>query len=198
MIAAAAVLLTVALLGAEATPVKLTDANFDAHVYDSGRHAFIKFFAPWCGHCKSIKPAWDELGEEFAASSSVLIGDVDCTEEKDLCSRFGVQGYPTLKYWADDSPKDGSPYSGGRTKDALLTFIKDTLEVPCVVATPETCTPKEQEYITKSAAKSPADASKELGRLEGMKDNKMTPDQKKWLLARINILKQLTKDGAAQ
>lgn len=80
MIAAAA-LLTVALLGAEATPVKLTDAptlsppapgnsircwppiptdvppggkggnvplNFDAHVYDSGRHAFIKFFAPWC------------------------------------------------------------------------------------------------------------------------------------------------------
>ena len=52
-----------------------------------------------CGHCKAMAPAWEKLGEEYALSESVLIGDVDCTQQKDLCSRFGVRGYPTLKYW---------------------------------------------------------------------------------------------------
>jgi hypothetical protein len=43
------------------------------------------------GHCKSMKPAWDQLGDEFAGSSSVLIGDVDCTADgEELCSKFEV------------------------------------------------------------------------------------------------------------
>ena len=63
----------------------LTKDNFEDSV--QGKNAFVKFFAPWCGHCKSMKPAWDELAEIYSASSSVLIGDVDCTadESKDLC-----------------------------------------------------------------------------------------------------------------
>jgi protein disulfide-isomerase A6 len=63
----------------------LTKDNFEDSI--QGKNAFVKFFAPWCGHCKSMKPAWDELAEIYSASSSVLIGDVDCTadESKDLC-----------------------------------------------------------------------------------------------------------------
>jgi len=63
------------------------------------KNAFIKFYAPWCGHCKSLAPIWDELADKYADSSSVVVGSVDCTteENKDLCGEYGVQGYPTLK-----------------------------------------------------------------------------------------------------
>merc|ERR1712166_1421465 len=50
------------------------------------------------GHCKSMKPAWDSLMEEFADSKTALVADVDCTVEEALCSTHGVQGYPTIKH----------------------------------------------------------------------------------------------------
>ena len=49
-----------------------------------------------CGHCKSMKPAWDKLMGEFKGHKDVLIGDCDCTGDcKSLCEEIGVQGYPT-------------------------------------------------------------------------------------------------------
>jgi hypothetical protein len=50
-----------------------------------------------CGHCKAIAPAWKELGDHYAGSSSVLIADVDCTVEEKLCSEFEVSAY-AVKY----------------------------------------------------------------------------------------------------
>ena len=45
-----------------------------------------------------MKPDWDTLAEEFSSSSKVVIADVDCTGEGEpLCSRFEVEGFPTLK-----------------------------------------------------------------------------------------------------
>jgi hypothetical protein len=53
------------------------------------------------GHCKSMKPAWDQLGDEFAGSSSVLIGDVDCTADgEELCSKFEVSFAYSNMNWA--------------------------------------------------------------------------------------------------
>lgn len=74
-----------------------------------------------------MKPAWDQLGAEYKDSTSVLIADVDCTIEKDLCSKHGVRGYPTIKYYTSETGKDGASYSGGRDADALKKFVKDTL-----------------------------------------------------------------------
>ena len=44
--------------------------NFESKL--SGKNAIVKFLAPWWGHCKSMAPAWTQLGEDYAASSSVL------------------------------------------------------------------------------------------------------------------------------
>lgn len=142
-----------------------------------------------------MKPAWDKLSEEYEGSSSVVIADVDCTEEQDLCSDKGVSGYPTIKYYKDGS-KEGESYSGGRDFDALKEFTAESLEVKCDVVDPEGCTEKEVGYITKANEKGPEFVAKQLVRLQAMVTDgkKMKASLKQWIVQRLNILKQLSKE----
>lgn len=56
--------------------IVLTARNYKDYV-DGKKDAFIKFYAPWCGHCKSLAPKWEEMAEEFKDDDSVLISDFD-------------------------------------------------------------------------------------------------------------------------
>ena len=56
-----------------------------------------------CGHCKSLAPTYEKLGEAFAKSDDVIIAKVDADGDKTLGSRFGVSGFPTLKYFSKGS-----------------------------------------------------------------------------------------------
>ena len=59
-----------------------------------------------------MKPAWDELMAAFEDSPTSLVADVDCTAAgESICSKVGVQGYPTIKY---GDPNDLKDYNGGR------------------------------------------------------------------------------------
>ena len=87
----------------------------------SEKTVFIKFFAPWCGHCKKMKPAWDQLMEEYE-NSHVLVAEVDCINDgKALCQKVGVQGFPTIKY---GDPDNLEAYQGARDFDSLNKFAK--------------------------------------------------------------------------
>jgi len=79
-----------------------------------------------CGHCKSMAGAWGELGTEYQDHSTVLIADVDCTQQQSVCGDHGVRGYPSLKYFKAGN-KVPESYSGGRSKEALKSFIETTL-----------------------------------------------------------------------
>lgn len=79
-----------------------------------------------CGHCKNLAPVYDELAESFAGSANkVSIANVDADDHKDLGKRFGVQGFPTLK-WFDGKPgSQPEDYKGGRDLESLQKFITD-------------------------------------------------------------------------
>ena len=85
------------------------------------------FYAPWCGHCKAAKPG-------FAAASSktpVPMVAMDCTSDgSTTCQEFGVNGYPTLKWFNDERYDDGEPddYAGARDEEAFLKFINEATE----------------------------------------------------------------------
>jgi len=121
--------------------VELTPDTWEQET--EGKALFVKFFAPWCGHCKKIKPAWDALMDTFEGSE-ILVADVDCVEAgKPLCEQVGVKGFPTLKY---GDPYDLQDYQGARDLDALMEFA-GALTPGCNVVTSEHCTEDQDKAL---------------------------------------------------
>jgi len=83
--------------------------------------------------------------KEFESSETALVADVDCTAEgKDLCTKVGVKGYPTLKY---GDPNNLDDYKGGRTYDDLLTFAKENLGPTCGPGNMDLCDAEQKAKI---------------------------------------------------
>ncbi|DBA00314.1 TPA: hypothetical protein N0F65_001509 [Lagenidium giganteum] len=101
--------------------VTLTSASFEELVKDSKGSWIIKFYAPWCGHCKRLTPTWHRLSRSLQeGGSQTKVAKVDCTVHRRVCSRFGVNGYPTLFYVNDGNVYK---YQGARSLNAFLEYV---------------------------------------------------------------------------
>lgn len=139
--------------------VPLTIDNFDELTAD--KFAFIKFYAPWCPHCKSIAPAWNELAkyyQELPENDSIIIGSIDCTNSpkgKELCARFKIMGLPTLLY--GDASSGGiylEEYGGDKRFDELKSFAAEALVPTCGPRFLDTCSPQTRKEVEKFMAMS--------------------------------------------
>ncbi|KAG8867474.1 hypothetical protein FRC20_005663 [Serendipita sp. 405] len=107
-------------LGAWASNVlELTESDFDQHVGAGKPPALVEF-----GHCKNLAPIYEQLGDAFAhAKDKVSIIKVDADGQgKSVGAKYGVSGFPTLK-WFNGDGKDPEEYNGGRELDDLATFV---------------------------------------------------------------------------
>merc|ERR1712060_571407 len=75
--------------------VTLTSDNFEEKIIDNPQPAIVEFYAPWCGHCKNLAPHYAKAADKM--KGMVTFGVVDCTDEKDLCAEYSIEGFPTLK-----------------------------------------------------------------------------------------------------
>merc|ERR1719326_2443703 len=143
-------ILALAAASVSAAVPSLTPDNYDAMT--DGKTVFIKFFAPWCGHCKKMAPDWEKLAGEWEGHEIGLVAEVDCTAEgKPLCDANGVKGFPTLKY---GDPTALDDYQGGRSFSDLSSFAKDNLKPICSPSKLEPCDDEKKAEIESFMAKS--------------------------------------------
>eukprot|EP01063_Lacrimia_lanifica_P037083 TRINITY_DN751_c0_g1_i2.p1 TRINITY_DN751_c0_g1~~TRINITY_DN751_c0_g1_i2.p1 ORF type:complete len:190 (+),score=114.12 TRINITY_DN751_c0_g1_i2:61-630(+) len=178
-----------ALAHAENKVEVLNDQNYNLFI-GGATPVFVKFYAPWCGHCKRMAPAWAELGEAVDAKKMV-IADADCTAEdsKKVCDKFGVSGFPTIKYF-EAKDETGAPYNGGRDFEGLKDFVDEHLGGSCGPDAKDLCSEEEAKFLDEWAAKGKEAAQKELNRLQGLKRGR-TKEQSKWFKTRVKLLKKI-------
>ncbi|KAL7381979.1 hypothetical protein ABVT39_014540 [Epinephelus coioides] len=99
--------------------LELGDTDFD-YLATGHETMLVKFYAPWCGHCKKLSPEFEKAATRL--KGTVQLAKVDCTAHSETCARFGVSGYPTLKIFRNG--RDSAPYDGPRTADGIYQYMK--------------------------------------------------------------------------
>ncbi|KAH8732767.1 disulfide isomerase-like protein [Phaeosphaeriaceae sp. PMI808] len=108
--------------------LSISGMDYDRLIAKSNYTSIVEFYAPWCGHCKSLKPAYETAAKSLAGIAKVAA--VNCDEEfnKPFCGQMGVQGFPTLKI-VRPGKKPGKPivddYQGERTAKGIVNAVKD-------------------------------------------------------------------------
>ncbi|KAI8063790.1 thioredoxin-like protein [Gongronella butleri] len=96
--------------------VDLDGPALDTIITD-GTAYFIKFYAPWCPHCKRLAPTWEELARQL--KGKVNIAEVNCDVHRDVCKTQGIRGFPTLIMYSNGKTR---VHAGSRDLGSLLDF----------------------------------------------------------------------------
>ena len=118
----------------------LTPENFDS-VVDGSKNVFVQFFAPWCGHCKTLAPEWDVVASSFSQISDTLVAKVNADKYKALASKYEISGFPTIKFFSKGSASVKDTYMGERTAESMVEYLnKETGNEVLVFRPPEITT----------------------------------------------------------
>jgi|TARA_B100001093_G_scaffold516033_2_gene593833 thioredoxin 1 len=101
----------------------VTDKTFEADVIKSDKPIIVDFWAEWCGPCKQIGPALEEISEEL--SDQVVIAKHNIDEEPNTPTKYGIRGIPTMLLFKGGELK--STKVGATTKSNIISWIKENI-----------------------------------------------------------------------
>ena len=100
-----------------------TDENIENQVIKSEKPTVVDFWAEWCGPCKQIGPALEEISEEMKDQVTIAKHNID--EEPNTPTKYGIRGIPTMLLFKDGELK--ATKVGATTKSNILTWIKENI-----------------------------------------------------------------------
>nr|XP_004056912.3 protein disulfide-isomerase A2 isoform X1 [Gorilla gorilla gorilla] len=108
--------------GWDQRPVKtLVGKNFEQVAFDETKNVFVKFYAPWCTHCKEMAPAWEALAEKYQDHEDIIIAELDATANE--LEAFVVHSFPTLKYFPAGPGRKVIEYKSTRDLETFSKFL---------------------------------------------------------------------------
>jgi len=101
--------------------------TFKDIVLDNKKDVLIELYAPWCGHCKNLEPAYKELGARIKKEGikTVVIAKMDATANDVSNSAYQANGYPTILFAKAGSKNSPVKYEGGRDADSMFNWLKE-------------------------------------------------------------------------
>ncbi|XP_052866478.1 protein disulfide-isomerase A5 isoform X2 [Anopheles cruzii] len=107
--------------------VHLTTSNFGPVLKDE-HSALVMFYAPWCGHCKKMKPEYEKAAEILKTKAIPgVLAALDATIESSIGQQFGVKGYPTVKYFSNGEFKFDVNV---REANKIVEFMQNPIQPP--------------------------------------------------------------------
>jgi thioredoxin 1 len=100
--------------------IEINETNFEAEVLQSSQPVLVDFWAEWCGPCKMLGPALEEIATELAGR--VKVAKVNLDHSPELAARFGIQSIPTLLYFAGGEVRDQTV--GAVAKKTILSKLE--------------------------------------------------------------------------
>jgi len=101
----------------------LVSKNFDEKALSADKDVLVMFYAPWCGHCKKLKPIWSKVAKYLKSVESVEIAKINM-DDNELASEHAVQGFPTLRFYPSGEDAKAIEFEGGRTFKDIVKFVK--------------------------------------------------------------------------
>jgi len=123
-------------LESDVNPLKAPEGNYlipeDEGVHVLSRDTFahfvmpkklvlVEFYAPWCGHCKSLEPEYAKAAKELK-KDGISLAKVDATKEAELAKEYFVQGFPTIILFREGVKV--ADYDGGRTSGEIIEYMR--------------------------------------------------------------------------
>ncbi|RHX99518.1 hypothetical protein DYB25_008660 [Aphanomyces astaci] len=102
----------------------ISGKEFQSRVIDNKKDVLLEFYAPWCGHCKTLAPKYDELAENFASVDTIVIAKIDATENEIDHPEVDVKGFPTIFFFPANDKAHPIAYEGAREVAGFTEFLK--------------------------------------------------------------------------